>query len=174
MPGTTRRRIHTHCVQRDWKTHGSTSSVHLCRVNIIPHLNRRNKQTVTHKLRRGDLNSPDFFCCHHSFFLHQTPGVKVTSPEPGRRTLTSRTPGSVTGHASRAPPMTKEGRLDAESNDDRYKRILPPIMYWLSTANVLCSFWNSTHSGLFNTKALTDFNASVCSTTPQQQGAAPT
>lgn len=31
--------------------------------------------------------------------------------------------------------------------------ILSPIIYWLSTAKVLCSFWNSTHRGLFNTKA---------------------
>lgn len=55
LSGMTRRRIHTYCVQRDWKTHSPASFIHLCRVNIIPHLKNRNKQNITHKLRCGDL-----------------------------------------------------------------------------------------------------------------------
>lgn len=53
----TRRRIHAYCVQRDRKTNSTASSIHLCRVNIIPHLKKRNKQNITHKLGCGDLIS---------------------------------------------------------------------------------------------------------------------
>lgn len=57
LSGMTRRRSHTYCVQCDWKTHTSAASIYFCRVNIIPHLQTRNKQNITQTLWCGDLNS---------------------------------------------------------------------------------------------------------------------
>lgn len=50
-------------------------------------------------------------------------------------------------------------RCRKDNNDDICKMILLPIIYWLSTEKVLCSFWNSTHKGLFNTKPSTDLTS---------------
>lgn len=60
---------------------------------------------------------------------------------------------------------TSSLRRRKHHNDDGCKKIISPIIYWLSTAKVLCSFWNSTHRGLINTKASANVTSLKCNGT---------
>jgi len=78
----------THGVQSHWQIQSSGPLVYFCRVCVVPQLSNTQNISYVHTLT---------FSTIHLW-------IRLTSSDPGSKTLTSVTPGSVTGHTRRALP----------------------------------------------------------------------